>query len=143
MTPSTILRLSAVALLCVGCGGSGGYGGGGTPSAPSGPPASNVVTITITGTKGALSFSPNPAICPAGQMVAWKNADSVVHRVVIDDLNVNTGDIAPGATSQPMALGAVSKGYRCALHPEMVGALNGASNPSPGGGDGPCGPYGC
>jgi plastocyanin len=89
------------------------------------------VTITITGVKGSLSFSPNPAMCAVGQTVVWKNADSVAHRIVIDDLGVNTGTIAPGATSPPMSLGDVSKNYHCSIHPDMVGALNNASPPMP------------
>lgn len=143
MRAQRFLRISVAALLCVSCGGSGGYGTTtpSTPTAPSSPTTSNVVTITITGVHGALSFSPNPATCATGQTVVWKNADSVVHRVVIDELGINTGDIAPGATSQPMSLADVSKGYHCSIHPEMVGALNGAAIPPPPGE--PCGPYGC
>lgn len=141
----TVIQAAIVSAMCAGCGGSGGYGGSGVtpPTAPSPPPASNVITITITGVKGAQSFSPNPAECTTGQMVVWKNADSVTHRVQIDDLGVDTGNIAPGATSQPMSLANVSKGYHCSLHPQMVGALNGAATPAPPG-EGPgCGPYGC
>ena len=133
------------AVLCVSCGGSGGSGGGNpsTPTGPSGGVAPTVVTITITGANGAQSFSPNPATCATGQTVVWRNADSVPHRVEIDELGVNTGNIAPGATSAPMSLGNVSKGYRCTLHPQMVGALNGAATPTPPS-EGPgCGPYGC
>jgi plastocyanin len=143
MNANQILRIAAAAMLCVSCGGSGGYGSStpSTPTAPTTPSTSNVVTITIMGIKGSLSFSPNPAMCPAGQTVVWKNADTVAHRIVIDDLGVNTDTIAPGATSQPMPLGDVSKSYHCSIHPEMVGALNNASTPVPPGE--PCGPYGC
>ena len=145
MRARTLSQTLLATLLCVSCGGSGGYGGSSpsTPTTPTGAGGSNVVTITITGANGAQSFAPNPATCATGQMVVWKNADSVTHRVEIDELGVNTGDIAPGATSRPMALGNVSKGYRCTLHPQMVGALNGAATPAPPD-DGPgCGPYGC
>ena len=81
-------------------------------------------------------------MCPTGQTVVWKNNDTVTHRVVIDELNIDTGDIPAGATSKALSLGDVSKAYHCALHPEMVGALNGASIPSPPPAE-PCGPYGC
>lgn len=145
MRVRTLIHAAVVSALCAGCGGSGGYGGSSAtpPTTPSPPAASNIITITITGARGAQSFSPNPAECATGQMVVWKNADSVTHRVQIDDLGVDTGNIAPGATSQPMALANVSKGYHCSLHPQMVGALNGAATPAPPG-EGPgCGPYGC
>jgi plastocyanin len=137
-----LLQAIMAATLCVSCGGSGGYGGNGSPAptAPSPSAASNVVTISITGIRGALSFSPNPAMCATGQMVVWKNADTITHRVEIADLGVNTGDLAPGATSLPMPLANVSKGYHCSLHPQMVGSLNGAATPGPADG---CGPYGC
>jgi plastocyanin len=127
------------ALLGLGClvlsstcgGGGGGYGGAPTaPSAPSGG-GTNIVTITITGVRGAQSFAPNPGICASGQMVVWRNADVVTHRVRLDDLSVDTGDIAPGASSQPMPLGNISRAYHCPIHPNMVGSLNSATTPDP------------
>ena len=132
-TRATAYVLGAV-LLVWSCGGGGGYGGS-TPTTPSttNPPAgsANVVTITITGVKGALSFSPNPATCAVGQTVVFMNADVVAHRVVLDDGSVDTGTIAPGASSTPQALGAVSKPYHCSIHPSMVGSLNSAATPEP------------
>jgi plastocyanin len=119
------------ALVSSSCGG-----GSGAPAAPSPGPGgggggSTTVTITITGVKGVQSFSPNPGTCAAGQMVVWRNADVVTHRVKIDDLAIDTGDIAPGASSQPMSLGNVSKSYHCPIHPSMVGSLNAAQTPDP------------
>lgn len=136
-------RASLAALvLCVGCGGSGGYGGSSSstpaPTAPSPTGSSNVTTITITGNKGDQSFSPNPAMCATGQTVVWKNADSITHRIVIPDLGIDTGNLAPGASSQPTDLANVSKAYHCSIHPTMVGALNNATADG-----GNCGPYGC
>jgi plastocyanin len=140
MTFKSMLPTLAAALVCASCGGSGGYGNQPTNPSPT-PPANNnqsVVTITINGQKGTLSFSPNPATCATGQTVVWKNNDTVVHQVQIDELNINTGPIAPGASSAPMSLANVSKGYRCMIHADMVGALNGAATPNPT----PCDPYG-
>jgi len=135
-----VLRASVLALLCASCGGgSGGYGGGSSSSTPTIPaPTTPANVITITGNKGEQSFSPNPAMCPTGQTVVWKNADSITHRIVIQDLGVDTGNLAPGASSQPVALADVSKNYHCSLHPSMVGSLNNATNDP-----GNCGPYGC
>jgi plastocyanin len=130
------LRVPVVVLVCVlasvSCGGSGGSGDvtpGPTPT-PSGGQG-NTVTITITGVRGVQSFSPNPASAGQGQMVVFRNADVVTHRVTLDDRSVDTGDIAPGASSQPLALGAVSKSYHCPIHPNMVGSLNSAATPEP------------
>jgi plastocyanin len=124
----------AASVLFVSCGGGGGSSTS-TPTAPSnsssgGSAASTAVTINIIGDRGALSFSPNPATVPAGQTVVWKNTDTVAHHIVIDGL-VNTGDLAPGASSAPQALGAVEKGYHCSIHPGMVGSLNNAATPDP------------
>lgn len=134
-----VVCASLLAALCVACGGgSGGYGGNTSPTpTPSTGGTSNITTVTITGQKGDQSFSPNPAMCATGQMVVWKNADTTTHRIVIPDLNIDTGNIAPGASSQPVSLANVSKAYHCSLHPSMVGALNQASTGDGGGG----GPY--
>lgn len=129
---ASLFALVASAIF-VSCGG-GSYPS--TPTAPNTPTSAGgatgatVVTINILGDRGAVSFSPNPATVPAGQMVIWKNTDTIPHRVVIEGL-VNTGDIAPGASSSPQPLGGVEKGYHCSIHPGMVGALNGAANPDP------------
>jgi plastocyanin len=128
-------RIVAAGLACAlvaGCGGSGGYEGPSTgPTPPPSGGGSNAVTITISGVRGAQSFSPNPAMVPPGQMVVFHNADVVTHRVSLDDRSIETGDIAPGATSQPLPLGAVSKSYHCPIHPNMVGSLNSAQTPEP------------
>jgi len=134
------LCASLLAVICAGCGGGGG-GYGSSPSTPTPAPSpggsSNITTVTIVGQRGDQSFTPNPAMCATGQMVVWKNADTTTHRIVIPDLGVDTGNIAPGASSQPVSLANVSKPYHCSLHPSMVGALNDASTPNDGGGGSP------
>jgi plastocyanin len=112
--------LAAIALGVSAC--SGGYGS--PPTAPGGsttPPAGAVV-INVVGENGALSFSPNPATVPAGQMVSWHNVDNQVHRVVLNDGELDTGNIGPGAFSPAMSLVAVGP-YHCTIHPSMVGTL--------------------
>ncbi len=113
------------AMLLVGCGGNsstapsptpGTGGGGGSTSAD--------VTITITGMNGGQSYSPNPATVKVGQTVAWKNADSVTHTATASGGAFNTGNIAAGATSNPIAMmTAGSFDYYCTIHPSMVGNL--------------------
>jgi plastocyanin len=113
------------ALVVVSCGG-------GSPAGPSNPPAGGggsgtTITVTITGQGGRLAFFPNPATVAAGQLVAFKNNDIVAHRVSLDDMTVQTPEIAPGATSAPVAMGiSGSKTYHCTIHPGMVGGFNGA-----------------
>jgi plastocyanin len=127
----TMALVLAGAFAAVSCGG----GGGGNPAGPSSPPAGGggggtpptTVTITITGQGGRLAFNPNPATVSAGQLVVFKNNDTVSHHVTLDDGSAQTPDIGPGATSAPVAMGVSgSKTYHCTIHPGMVGGFNGA-----------------
>ncbi len=123
----TMAFVFAGALAAVSCGG------GGSPTAPSTPPPGGgstpptTVTINITGQGGRLAFSPNPASVSPGQLVVFKNNDIVAHRVTLDDMSIQTPEIAPGATSAPLAMGVTgSRTYHCSIHPGMVGGFNGA-----------------
>jgi plastocyanin len=100
----------------------GGYGSN-SPSAPSAstPPA-DAITINIVRENGTQSFSPDPATVPAGRTVVWHNIDTTTHRVVLNDGRLDTGNLAPGAFSQPMTLSAPGP-YHCSIHPDMVGTL--------------------
>jgi len=126
------MRLSArealvfFGLVCAGCGGSGSSS---SPTSPS-PPASTAATITINSQNGTQAFSPNPASL-GGQMVVFKNNDSVAHRVVLNDGSVDTGNIAPGATSQAVAMPGSGTNYHCSIHPGMIGAVSGSSGAPP------------
>ena len=119
----------AFSLFTWGCGGST-YPSGNpvTPTStptptPTPTPASGVVTINVVGINGAQSFAPNPATLQAGQMVVWHNIDSIVHRVVLNDGSLDTGNLAPGASSQPMAINTGTGPYHCSIHPSMVGTI--------------------
>ena len=124
----------ALGLSVWGCSGSGyDTGASGSPTSPTSAIASGVVMVNVVAINGAQSFSPNPATLPAGQMVMWHNVDHITHRVVLNDRSVDTGDLAPGASSQPMAIRAGVGDYHCSIHPEMVGSINqdGSSMPPP------------
>jgi len=100
----------------------GSYGSS-SPSGPSGsPPPADAITINVVRENGNQSFSPNPATVPTGQTVVWHNIDTTTHRVVLNDGRLDTGNLAPGAFSQPMTLGAPGP-YHCSIHPDMVGTL--------------------
>jgi plastocyanin len=109
-----------------GCGGSNGYSNSnsGNPSSPTPPSTAGVVTVDVVAINGAQSFSPNPATLPAGTMIVWHNVNNVTHRVVLNDGSLDTGNLNPGAFSQPMALGVAGGQYHCAIHPVMVGSIN-------------------
>jgi plastocyanin len=124
------IMMVAFSLGAWGCGSStGAYGNPVSPTptptpAPTPPPAtSGVVTINVVRENGAQSFSPNPATLPADQMVVWHNIDSVTHHVVLNDGSLDTGDLAPGASSQPMSINTGGGPYHCSIHPSMVGTV--------------------
>jgi plastocyanin len=125
----------AFSLCTWGCGSST-YAGGNpvTPTpmpTPTPTPASGVVTINVVSINGAQSFAPNPATLPAGQMVVWHNIDSVIHRVVLNDGASDTGDLAPGASSQAISINTGGGPYHCSIHPSMVGTIVSAASASP------------
>lgn len=127
-----------VAFAAWGCGG-GGSNSTPTPTAPT--PTGSTTTVNILfsnglGNLGAQSFSPNPASASQGGMVAWHNNDSTTHHIVLDDGSLDTGDIAPGASSPAKLLNVSGAQYHCTIHPTMVGSINAATNPSPSPGPG-------
>ncbi len=134
-----IVVCSIAAGLASACGSSGPSTSPTPTGGGSSGGTSNVVTITIKGVNGKLSFDPNPASVLAGQVVVFKNADVVTHHVKLDDNSMETTDIAAGASSQPLAIGAINKAYHCSLHPSMVGSFNAAPTPDPAPCTGYCG----
>ena len=115
---------ASMAAMVLGSFACGGYDGS-SPASPSGsaPPAGAIV-INVIGVNGSQSFSPNPATVPAGQAVVWHNVDAIVHRVVLNAGQLDTGNIGPGAFSEAMTLGTPGP-YHCSIHPAMVGTITG------------------
>jgi plastocyanin len=119
-----VFAVTGLGLSLTGCAGSG-YG---SPAAATGATSvsasvpSNAVVINVVAINGAQSFSPNPASVPIGQPVVWHNVDSITHRVVLNDGELDSGNISAGAFSPPMGLVAPGP-YHCSIHPEMIGTL--------------------
>jgi len=126
MRPIQRAGVIAGVVILSACGG----GGGSYPTTPSNSATATPVTISITSQNGTQSFSPNPATA-GGMMVVFKNNDSVTHRVVLNDASLDTGDIAPGATSRALQMPSSGTNYHCALHAGMVGAIAGTSGQAP------------
>jgi len=127
-----IIMAAAFGAGVAGCGGGYTSGSGQPPMSPSNPsPSANgVVIVNVVAIKGAQSFSPNPVTLQAGQRVVWHNADTVTHRVVLNDRSIDTGDLRPGASSDEMTLTGSSGAYHCSIHPEMIGSINQPTDPS-------------
>ena len=120
-TVSAALGAAAVGLWMSACGGGGGNSG--NPTNPSGstvPP--DAIVINVVAINGEQSFSPNPSTVPEGRTVVWHNVDTSRHRIVLNDMSVDTGELAPGAFSGPMPLSTTGR-YHCTIHPVMVGTL--------------------
>jgi plastocyanin len=107
-----------------------GWGCGDGDSNPSGPSTATGPTISIVGQNGTQAFTPNPASF-GGQTVVFKNNDSVVHRVVLNDNSIDTGDIAPGATSRAVLIPTSGTNYHCFNHPGMIGSVSGSAGGAP------------
>ena len=123
--------LVVLGIVCAGCGGSStSPTSPSAPSSPSSPSSPAAATININGQNGTQAFAPNPSSF-GGQMVVFKNNDSVTHRVVLNDGSVDTGNIAPGATSQAVMMPGGGTNYHCSIHPGMIGAVSGSSGAPP------------
>jgi plastocyanin len=130
----TVVLALAAAFAIAGCGGGGGSS---TPTSPStstgttgggtGTPAPASINVTIKGDLGQSSFNPNPVPVDAGQVVVFKNTDSITHHIMLDDGSMQTADIPPGGTSVALPIGSANVGFHCTIHPDMVGAFNGGT----------------
>lgn len=98
-------------------------GGGGSPTTPIPPSVPNAFVITVVRQAGAQSFDPSPASA-GGRSVVFRNADTIVHRVVMNDGSIDTGDIAPGSSSRVVQMPAAGTNYHCSIHPTMIGKVN-------------------
>ena len=116
------------------CGGGGSSsGGGGNPGGPTPPPSggSASASVSILGDRGRQSFTPNPATVSAARTITWQNTDGQIHRIMANDGSFDTGNIAPGATSQVVTLNTDGTNYHCPLHPGMIGSINAAGGAPP------------
>ena len=92
------------------------------PSPGTGPPPDLV--ITIVGVNGSFSYAPNPARARVGQRVLWRNADTMTHTATANGGAFDTGLVATGALSAPVAFSAPGTfPYFCGLHPNMTATL--------------------
>jgi plastocyanin len=121
------LRFLKASVFILGLAALSACSGGSGPTTPS---TSNPATINIVGQNGTQAFTPNPASV-AGQQVVFKNNDTVSHRVVLNDNSIDTGDIAPGATSRVVTMPSNGTNYHCSVHPGMIGSVAAASGAPP------------
>jgi plastocyanin len=123
------LRAWTISALFAGLAAASGCGS----SSPTITPTTitpNSATITIVGQNGTQAFTPNPASF-GGQQVVFKNNDAAMHRVSLNDGSVDTGDIAPGATSRAVTMPSGGANYHCSIHPGMIGSTSASTGAPP------------
>jgi plastocyanin len=121
--------------------------GGGAPAAPSPAPAPaptpSSVTVNIVGSIGNQAYRPNPVSANSGDTLWFRNNDSAMHHIVLDDGSADLGEVTPGATSRGLTLkNTNATSFHCTLHWSMVGSINAAKAPDPAPCPDPYG-YGC
>src|SRR5439155_3699924 len=122
----------AGALTLWSCGGGGTSSPAPTTPTPTSAPSAATVTVNIVGSIGNQAYRPNPVSANVGDTVMFRNTDSTMHHIVLNDGSADLGDIAPGATSRGVTLrNTTAANYHCTIHPSMVGSINGANAPDP------------
>jgi plastocyanin len=96
-----------------------------TTAAPTGTDCVATPGQTVTVDIGAFVFDPTPVAVKLCDSVVWKNTHDQAHTSTGNGAKTwSTGNIAPGATSQPVVFDRVGTlTYMCALHPFMKGAV--------------------
>ena len=85
------------------------------------------MTVDIVGQVGSPAFTPNPVTAAVGSAVAFKNDDTTIHHIVLDN-GTDLGNVSPGQTTRSATVSSsASIGFHCTIHPSMVGTINGAA----------------
>ena len=121
----------ATALALAGCSS-----GGGTPTTAPGPATQAASTAAASGpctdstgaTTVAVGVANNawqqPISAKVGDVITWTNADSVPHKVALDDGSCQmTDNIAGGGSKSLVFSVAGSFPFHCAVHPSMKGTI--------------------
>jgi plastocyanin len=80
------------------------------------------LTVNIVASFGSGAFAPNPLQAAPGNTIVWTNNDVILHEIVLDD-GTPVGSLAAGQSSTPITVTLPTIGYRCTLHPSMVGQV--------------------
>lgn len=71
-----------------------------------------------------MAFQGNPAKIKAGDTIVWQNQDRMTHTATADDGSFDTGNIAAGTSSKPIAFNkAGNVPYHCQIHDSMTGTV--------------------
>lgn len=119
--------LGVVAITAASCGdgapassSSSGGGGGAPVGSVAGSGTPNATVNQVTGQK----FDPKSATVKVGQVVAWKNTDSIAHNVTFDGHDdITNPNMSAGDTFMVKFTTAGSYSYKCTFHDGMTGTI--------------------
>src|SRR5215467_5722140 len=99
-----------------------------TPPPPAGdPPTANVYILPGAVALGANAFGDEAIVIFKGELMRWRNLDSVEHTLVADTPSLpefdTTGPLAPGAERSFLMTTPGTTKIHCIDHPDMVGTL--------------------
>ena len=87
--------------------------------------AAPALAATETVTINDYTYTPATLTVHAGDTVIWINQDSIPHTVTaLDGKSFDSGAIDPGASWKFVFTKAGHFNYRCAIHPDMRGAID-------------------
>ena len=87
--------------------------------------AAPALAATQTVTINNYTFTPATLTVHAGDTVIWTNQDSIPHTATaLDGKSFDSGAIDPGASWKFVFTKAGPFNYRCAIHPDMRGAID-------------------
>lgn len=96
----------------------------GEPSEDATPPPQPAAPATAEVSMVEFGFNaPEVSVAPGGT-VTWNNEGKAPHTATFDDVELDTGNVQPGARgtlTAPEEPGTYS--YKCTIHPQMTGAL--------------------
>ncbi len=118
-TAALVAILALTVLIVTGCTGS--YGGGTSKPAAGGTSTGGTTSAGITVSMKNFAFNPSTIDAKVGEVVAFKNEDSVAHTVNV--AGVDSGQVAPGATFMWKADTAGTFPLKCSIHPAMTGTI--------------------
>jgi plastocyanin len=87
--------------------------------------AAPALAATETVTINNYTYTPATLTVHAGDTVIWNNKDSIPHTVTaLDGKSFDSGAIDPDASWKFVFTKAGQFNYRCAIHPDMRGAID-------------------
>jgi plastocyanin len=119
-----LVALAFMVLVVAGCSGSAGTGAGSTTGTGAGSTTTTTGGTPSSGMTVSLqnfAFNPSTFTVSVGEVVTFKNADSVTHVVNINGQDVGT--LAPGATVTWTPTAAGTFPLKCTIHPQMTGTI--------------------